>query len=259
MPLQDSPDWQRPYAQTEQVLYNATHSVATLTYLTLSSISMDSYQSYTLTIRAYTTVAATAYDRVMLRVYWWSPNAPGSIMQRIDEYDFLAGDNLSAGYPTVDGLLRISDHCHGNMVIVQLINFSPDTLSMEIALYGSTRNRPTRELRGGEASVPDSNDTTTSHLVDDPGFTIGGGTIVDYAPHIHEGFVYYEFEATTQQFTFETYQPFGTLVHRWVLAAGTTQRGIIAFPAKSMRLRVTNNGAANGTYRCQLIAVREHR
>lgn len=260
MPLQDYPDWQQPLAQAEIVTENLTYTIAAGGASHLGgAYDMSSYRSFTMTIRAYSTAAATAFNRLFLVIQWFSPGAPGSPFQFVEEYDFRAGDSSLGAFTTQDGGVRIEDRCHGGAVQYQLFNFGVNQVTVLSTLYGSTRERPERYLRGFDAVAPDSLGSSMSHLADVQGAVTGGGAFTYYPMKLYEGRVRLRYATVTTQHTISLIQPNGTSIQSDIVAAGVTLEKEVLFPAKSMAIEVINNGAGNGTHRIQVIGQRENR
>lgn len=258
-PLTDYPDWHRPLDQgILQRLALVSEGVAAGGFITSGEIDVRNFASVAVTALATVPGVATAYNRVETHLSW-TAEFGGFMMNYRDAYAFWAKDAGGGGFVTPGGHLNIHEPVRGGGLTVQVRNQGTNNLDLTLEIHGTSRQLSERSIREFHAiNWPLGGEDET--IADSQGvFNLAAGATRSYLTRLHVGRAWVRMSAGTTQHTFAFIDCFGFQIDAHTLAAATIVRLEQVYPARALRINVTNDGAVAGDHRLNVYGERYRR
>ena len=233
-------------------LGNPPSSLASGATFTTPFIDLSAFQSYILTLQAFTLTGLTNFNPVSVTLKWVI--APFNQTVRDEFYEFFSNQSgVVTGDCSDNGQLIVSDQCHGNWLQITLHNDGPDTVHIGMGVAGNSRQMGSPYVREDDVLGAATSRSADNLLLDQVRVNVAAGVAEKWGTRIGCGRVLFRMTANTQIFNFDIIIPGASVItERFVVAANTTALQEYILPNRGAQFTITNTGAANGPYAIQV-------
>lgn len=205
-------------------------------FATSPTVDMRIYNGFFITVTINTNGVPTKFNVSQIEL-WWQDGVNNTVYR----HTYQIFNNQTTVFVCPNGTINIQDTCHGSNLFVRVQNTGVDPASVNIAIYGTSRNygKPyVEEL----STASNSSDGIT---LDTVATALAGGTSLVVPGKIGPGRMYARLSSGTQATAF-------TLIYgnqanpgvTWTVNANATTLVEFVAPNRSPLWTITNNGAS---------------